>query len=214
MKVIKGMNRDMTCRGYKYEEGGTYKEDDAKLCERGFHGVTRPLDVFNYYMPGQSVYHEAELEDVTTEKSDDSKVCGKKITIGARLSIRNLVDAQIAYTREHCTNAYNAEPGKPATAGYGGAATAGNHGAATAGNCGAATSRGNASVGDYGIASVRGNGCMVRGGKGAVLVIAEERGCSYDIIAWKAVVVDGEKIKENTWYRLDGGELVEVEDDT
>ena len=46
-----------------------------------------------------------------------------------------------------------------------------------------------------------------------MLVIAEEKGDSYDIAAWKAVVVDGETIKADTWYTLKDGELVEVMDD-
>ena len=97
-----------------------------------------------------------------------------------------------------------------ATAGYKGAATAGNCGAATAGNCGAATSRGSSAVGKNGLAVARGNGVMVKGGLGAVLVIAEENDNSYDIKAWKAVVVDGENIKADTWYKLVDGELKEV----
>ena len=51
---------------------------------------------------------------------------------------------------------------------------------------------------------------MVKGGLGAVLVIAEENDNSYDIKAWKAVVVDGENIKADTWYKLVDGELKEV----
>ena len=51
---------------------------------------------------------------------------------------------------------------------------------------------------------------MVRGGLGAILVIAEEKDDSYDIAAWKAVVVDGEKVKADTWYRLINGELREL----
>lgn len=53
---------------------------------------------------------------------------------------------------------------------------------------------------------------MVRGGIGAILVIAEERNNNYDIAAWRSVVVDGETIKANTWYKLQGGKLVEVGD--
>ena len=44
---------------------------------------------------------------------------------------------------------------------------------------------------------------------GAILVIAEEKQDSYDIENWKAVVVDGEKIKPDKWYKLVDGELVE-----
>ena len=100
-----------------------------------------------------------------------------------------------------------------ATAGYRGAATAGNYGAATAGNYGAATSRGKSSSGENGLSVARGNGCMVKGGLGAILVIAEEESDSYDIAEWKAVVVDGEKIKADTWYKLENGELVEDEEE-
>ena len=51
----------------------------------------------------------------------------------------------------------------------------------------------------------------VKGGIGAILVIAEERDDTYDIVDWKAVVVDGEVVKADTWYRLENGELVEVD---
>ena len=44
---------------------------------------------------------------------------------------------------------------------------------------------------------------------GAILVIAEEKQYSYDIKNLNAVVVDGEKIKPDTWYKLVDGELVE-----
>ena len=43
-------------------------------------------------------------------------------------------------------------------------------------------------------------------------MIAEEKSDSYDIVEWKAVVVDGEKIKADTWYKLENGELVEHEE--
>ena len=98
-----------------------------------------------------------------------------------------------------------------ATAGDGGAATAGDGGAATAGDGGAATARGKASTGYNGLSVARGENVQVKGGIGAILVIAEERDDTYDIVDWKAVVVDGEVVKADTWYRLENGELVEVD---
>ena len=98
-----------------------------------------------------------------------------------------------------------------ATAGDSGAATAGNHGAATAGDYGAATARGKALTGSNGLSVARGKNVQVKGGIGAILVIAEERDNTYDIVDWKAVVVDGEVVKADTWYRLENGELVEVD---
>ena len=97
-----------------------------------------------------------------------------------------------------------------ATAGNRGAATAGSSGAATAGDCGAATSRGSASVGANGIACARGNDVRVKGDLGAILVIAEEQPTNYNIAHWKAVEVDGETVKADTWYRLVEGKLVEA----
>ena len=98
-----------------------------------------------------------------------------------------------------------------ATAGYRGVAMAGDRGAATAGDCGAATARGKASTGYNGLSVARGENVQVKGGIGAILVIAEERDDTYDIVDWKAVVVDGEVVKADTWYRLENGELVEVD---
>jgi hypothetical protein len=58
----------------------------------------------------------------------------------------------------------------------------------------------------------RGNGVRVKGGIGAVLVIAEECSDSYEIKDWMAVVVDGIKVKADTWYELKDGELVECKE--
>ena len=43
-----------------------------------------------------------------------------------------------------------------------------------------------------------------------MLVIAEEKQTGYALETWKAVVVDGEQIKADTWYMLVNGELKEV----
>ena len=98
MKAYKGFDRNMRCRGFQFEEGKTYEEDEAKLCKAGFHACTNPLDVLRYYPPVDGCeYHEVELEDVSEERnSDDSKVCGKRIRIGAKLGIEELVNAFVS----------------------------------------------------------------------------------------------------------------------
>ena len=68
------------------------------------------------------------------------------------------------------------------------------------------------SVGVNGCGLARGNGVKARGGIGAVLVICVEDEDNCKIKAWKAVVVDGETVKADTWYTLKDGELVEVEE--
>ena len=203
------------------------------------HACEYPLDVFGYYPPGRSVYHEVEQGGELSRDSDDTNVASTVLKVGARLDIPGLVHAAIEYTKSRCTmehtdpkmatagnyGAATAGDYGAATAGYYGAATAGNYGAATAGYkgaatagykgaatagyYGAATSRGQSASGENGLSVARGNGVKVKGGMGAILVIAEEKQDSYDIENWKAVVVDGEKIKPDTWYKMVDGELVE-----
>lgn len=157
---------------------------------------------FGYYAPAGSRFCEVE-QSGKIDDSESDKVCSSKIRIGAELDIRGLVKAAVSYVKERCTNECNAKPGKPATAG--------NYGAATAGDSGAATARGKASTGSNGLSVARGKNVQVKGGIGAILVIAEERDDTYDIVDWKAVAVDGEVVKADTWYRLENGELVEVD---
>ena len=235
IKAYKAFDKDLSCRGFKYKVGKEYEETgDIKACEKGFHACPYPLDVFGYYAPVGSRFCEVE-QSGKIDDSESDKVCSSKIRIGAELDIRGLVKAAVSYVKERCTNECNAKPGKPATAGDrgaatagdGGAATAGNYGAATAGNRGAATAgdrgaatagdrgaataRGKASTGSNGLSVARGKNVQVKGGIGAILVIAEERDDTYDIVDWKAVAVDGEVVKADTWYRLENGELVEVD---
>ena len=241
MKMYKGFDKDLKCRGFQYEIGKTYEEPTADLCKSGFHACERPLDVFDYYAPyDMSRYCEVDLKDVSDQQSSDTKRCGKKIAISAEIGIAGLVKAQIEYVKEHTTmehtdpkqatagykgaatagdsgaatagdyGAATAGYKGAATAGYYGAATAGNYGAATAGDSGAATSRGSVSVGKNGCGLVRGDDVKIKGGIGAILVICVERDDSFEIKEWKAVVVDGETVKPDTFYTLKDGELVEV----
>ena len=235
IKAYKAFDKDLSCRGFKYKVGKEYEETgDIKACEKGFHACPYPLDVFGYYAPAGSRFCEVE-QSGKIDDSESDKVCSSKIRIGAELDIRGLVKAAVSYVKERCTNECNAKPGKPATAGNrgaatagdggaatagnrgaatagdSGAATAGNYGAATAGDRGAATARGKASTGSNGLSVARGKNVQVKGGIGAILVIAEERDDTYDIVDWKAVAVDGEVVKADTWYRLENGELVEVD---
>ena len=179
VKAFKGFDKDLKCKGRQYTEGvEDHVSDVAKLCEEGVHACERPLDVFSYYTPDNSVYHEVELAGVSDERKEDSKICGTDIKVKGKLNIAGLVKAQIEYTKSHCTNEYNAENGKPATAGNSGAATAGNSGAATAGNSGAATAgyrgaatagnSGAATAGDYGAATAGYCGAATSRGKSSV----------------------------------------------
>ena len=178
IKAYKAFDKDLSCRGFKYEVGKEYEETgDIKACEKGFHACPYPLDVFGYYAPAGSRFCEVE-QSGKIDDSESDKVCSSKIRIGAELDIRGLVKAAVSFVKERCTNECNAEPGKPATAGDSGAATAGNYGAATAGNYGAATAgdRGAATAGNYGAATAGNRGAATAGNCGAAT--AGDRGAA------------------------------------
>ena len=100
--AFKGFNADLTCKGFQFAEGETFEQDaPAKLCTTGFHAVTSPLDVFAYYPPGTSVYHEVILDGVDAKRESDSKIAGRKITIGASLGISGLVKAHSRFVMEN-----------------------------------------------------------------------------------------------------------------
>ena len=177
IKAYKAFDKDLSCRGFKYEVGKEYEETgDIKACEKGFHACPYPLDVFGYYAPAGSRFCEVE-QSGKIDDSESDKVCSSKIRIGAELDIRGLVKAAVSFVKERCTNECNADPGKPATAGDYGAATAGDYGAATAGDRGAATAgyrgaatagdRGAATAGDYGAATAGDYGAATAGDSGA-----------------------------------------------
>lgn len=197
IKAYKGFDKDLKCRGRQYTDGvEDHVSDVARLCKEGVHACERPLDVFRYYVPADSVYHEVELAGVLDEHKEDSKICGTDIKVKGKLDIAGLVKAQIEYTKSHCTNKYNA----------------GARGAASAGYGGAATSRGKSSVGENGIACSRSDNARVKGDMGAVLVCAKENEYNYDIKTWAAGVVDGVNILSDVWYKAENGRLVPADD--
>ena len=256
MKAYKGFKKDMTCRGFRFEEGKTYEEENAKLCERGFHACENPMDCISYYAPNSSVYHEVELEGVNEKRDKDSKVCAKRITVGARINIADLVKGAIRFVFEKAekANSTTGDGAHAATTGYSAhAATTGNWAhaattgncahaattgkcahAATTGNCAHAATTGNcahaattgysahaattgdgahaATTGENSIAAALGINSKAKAALGGWIVCAE-----YDaecrLISVAAAKVDGETIKADTWYVLEGGGFVEAEDD-
>ena len=148
MKAYKGFNPDMTCRGFKFKEGKTYTEDKAELCKSGFHACLDPLEVLWHYEPcdcegNLRKYHEVKLEDVDDKRENDTKVCGKKITIGAELDFADLAKAHVEYVKEHLDE----EKGENATGDRSVATNMGDRSVATnTGNFSAATNMGYRSV--------------------------------------------------------------------
>ena len=231
MKAYKGFDKDLKCRGFQYEIGKEYKEDDAKLCESGFHACLNPLDVWSYYPPAESRFCEVELDNAVEEKGDDSKVCGKSIKVGAEIGIKEIVDAFVKFTFEKIdwvdakTTNTGDQSASTNTGHYSVATNTGYRSAATntgyqsastnTGYRSASTNTGNRSAatveGKESVAIATGTESKASGALGCYIVLAEwEDVGEWHIKDMKLAKVDGKKIKANTFYQLVNGEFAEV----
>ena len=240
MIVYKGTDKDMKCRGFQFELGKEYVEEEAKLCEKGFHGCEYPLDVFAHYDPASSRFFVADLDGVTDEReSCDTKLVGTKIKLRAEIGIAGIVKAAVEYIKEKAESSKNQTGDRSAATntGYCSAATnTGNCSAATntgdrsaatnTGNCSAATNTGDCSAatntgdrsaatvdGKESIAIVTGVDSKASGAIGCWLVLTERgnwNGDTCPIKEVRAVKVDGEIIKTGVFYKLENGEVVEA----
>ena len=229
MKAYKGFDKDLKCREFQYEVGKEFEEENASLCKKGFHACENPLDTFRYYAPTNSRYCEVDVDDNGERNSTDSKVCGKHIRIGAEIGLKGVINAGVRFVFDKCESATD----KNASGWMGNAAASGEGGNAAAsgwsGNAAASGERGNAAAsgeggtavvtGAYGDASALGKQCLAvawgadslaRGAMGNWIVVSE-RDDDGNIIDAKIAKVDGKTVKENTWYTLKDGEIVEEE---
>jgi hypothetical protein len=216
----------MKCRGMQYTLGETAVFDgEPHLCKAGLHACEQPIDVLNHYTPNESRYFEAEAEEVSAEReSSDSKIVARKMTLKAEIGVPGLVKAQIEYVKsqigfDDAIKRANAEKENHATGDQGAASATGDQGAASAtGDRGAASATGYqgaaSATGKAGVALAAGCECKAMGALGCAICCVERGewdGEAHPIIAVKAAIVDGEKTKADTWYRLQNGEFVEVE---
>ena len=163
IKAVKGFNQDMTCTPtedikFQYEEGKTYEEEIADVCNQGFHACELPINAFSYYPPTKSVYHEVEMFG-KIDSSESDKMCSSKIKIGAKINIAGIIKASIDIIRrkaEEESSASSGDYGNAASSGNcGNAASSGDYGnAASSGYCGNAASSGDCGNAEIGRAHV------------------------------------------------------------
>ncbi|WP_431193942.1 DUF7666 domain-containing protein, partial [Comamonas trifloxystrobinivorans] len=141
--TYKGFDKDLKCRNFQYEIGGTYEnEKGAAACKYVFHACEHPLNVFEYYVPAGNRFAVVEQSGAISRHDSDTKVASSKITIKAEIGIPGLVKAAVEYVTSRCKPI---DPDSPAssTGNYGAASSTGNYGAASStGNRGAASSTG------------------------------------------------------------------------
>ena len=74
--AYKGMEFNMTCKGFQYEIGKTYKADKVKLCECGFHACLNPRDVLEYYLEEGEFPPEDKDEEPVRRRSESRSSSG------------------------------------------------------------------------------------------------------------------------------------------
>ncbi|HFH4633819.1 TPA: hypothetical protein ACGJVM_006417, partial [Pseudomonas aeruginosa] len=94
--AYKGFKQDLTCRGYQFEIGGTYKhEGEVEACASGFHSCEYPLDVFGYYAPGESRFAIVKASGQLSRHDDDSKIASATLVVEAEISMPTMISKAI-----------------------------------------------------------------------------------------------------------------------
>lgn len=230
MKGYKGFEPGLICRGKQYAENTVFEEEEAEICSYGMHFCENPFDVLDYYgfINDTGDFNEfAEVEALDEVKTDNNrKFCTKKLKIGAKLSISKFINACVDFAIEKtstCIADNKISSGDSAQIGSSGnSAQIGSSGySARIGSSGdfaqIGSSGDSAQIGSSGkdcVICCAGHNSAVKAKKGSWITLAEweyskekER---YIPKCVKTEFVDGERIKEDTLYKLIDGEFVEV----
>ncbi|HCK4604609.1 TPA: hypothetical protein N0H28_006339 [Pseudomonas aeruginosa] len=103
--AYKGFKQDLTCRGYQFEIGGTYKhEGEVEACASGFHSCEYPLDVFGYYAPGESRFAIVKASGQLSRHDDDSKIASATLVVEAEISMPTMISRAIDWIMARLDN--------------------------------------------------------------------------------------------------------------
>ena len=239
MKGYKGFNKDFTCLEKQYEENTDYEENGDCICKKGvMHFCKNPWDVLNYYPlvddnGNFSEFAEVEADGDIFEK--ENKCAATKLHIGAKLGLKGFIKACVNFTLEKTK--YNAdskedllndnECGYAQIGSSGYSAQIGSSGdSAQIGSSGDYAQIG--SSGDYAkivsegknsVVMAAGYNSIAKAKVGSWITLAEWVDTGEEDERWhriyipkcvKTEYVDGERIKEDTFYKLVDGEFVEV----
>ena len=221
MKGYKGFEPGLICRGKQYAENTVFEEEEAEICSYGMHFCENPFDVLDYYgfTNDNGDFNEfAEVEALDEVKTDNNrKFCTKKLKIGAKLSISKFINACVDFAIEKtstCIADNKISSGNFAQIGSSGDfAQIGSSGnSAQIGSSGYSALIG--SSGKDCVICCAGHNSAVKAKKGSWITLAEweysEEKERYIPKCVKTEFVDGERIKEDTLYKLIDGEFVEV----
>ncbi|EIU7198585.1 TPA: hypothetical protein ACRNAZ_004183 [Pseudomonas aeruginosa] len=237
--AYKGFKQDLTCRGYQFEIGGTYKhEGEVEACASGFHSCEYPLDVFGYYAPGDSRFAIVKASGQLSRHDDDSKIASATLVVEAEISMPTMISRAIDWIMARLDNSVEqtvvgdtasntGDRSAASNTGYQSAASntgdrsaASNTGyqsaASNTGNRSAASNTGNRSAaevsGKESVAASLGIEGRARASAGSAIVLCH-RDDEGHLIHIRASKVGENGVKPDTWYQLSAeGEFVEFDE--
>ena len=199
MKGYKAFEKGLVCRGKQYAENTVFEEEKAIICSKGMHFCKHPLDVLNYYPlidDNGNMTEFAEVEALDECLTDDNqKYCTKKLKVGAKIGFAGLVQASVNLDISKETKV------KTTKKDYAKIGSSGDSAKIT-------------SEGKYAVVCCAGHNSIVKAKKGSWITLSEwkydENEKLYIPSCVKTEYVDGEKIKEDTFYKLVDGKFTEV----
>jgi hypothetical protein len=215
--AYKGFDKDFSCRGHKFEVGKTYEaKGKIKACENGFHACLNPFDVWDYYgLGGGNRFGLVEMSGKMATHDEDTKIAAAKITITAELTMPEFIKRGVEWLIE-ATKGKGSSGDSAKIGSSGDSAKIGSSGDyAQIGSSGGSAQIG--SSGDYAkidcsgenaVIASAGPAAVVRAKKGAWISVAEYVDGKCVGFATGCIGKDG--IKADTWYRAEGGKLVEA----
>ncbi|OWI08876.1 DUF7666 domain-containing protein [Pseudomonas aeruginosa] len=219
--AYKGFKQDLTCRGYQFEIGGTYKhEGEVEACASGFHSCEYPLDVFGYYAPGESRFAIVKASGQLSRHGDDSKIASATLVVEAEISMPTMISRALDWIMSKVDKSVEQTVvgGTASNTGdYSAASNTGNYSAASnTGYQSAASNTGNQSAaevsGKESVAASLGTEGRARASAGSAIVLCH-RDDEGRLIHIRASKVGENGVKPDTWYQLSAeGEFVEFDE--
>ena len=232
IKSYKAFDENMRCRGFQYEVGKEYDMNgDIQCCKRGFHACESPMEVWNYYDMLTSRFAEVEQSGKISTEADSTKICSSRIKIKAELKLADIINIGVEWLKDlTAPSKVKADGAELNDNGVRGAQIGSSGYSAKIGSSGDSAQIGSSgdfakigssgdfvkidSTGENSVIMCSGLGCVAKAKIGSWITLAEwerddRKGCLVPVCV-KTERVDGIKIKPDTWYKLQGGEFVEV----
>ena len=222
IKSYKAFDKDMKCRDFQYEVGKEYEMDGhIECCTRGFHACESPLEVFDHYDILNSRFAEVEQSGTIDREEGSTKVCSSRIKIKAELKLADIINIGVEWLKDITSPSNVKADGALNDNGDRNKQIGSSGDYAQIGSSGYSAQIGSSgysakidSTGEDSVIMCAGRNSKAKAKIGSWITLAEWKWSNeknrYVPVCVKTEYVDGENIKADTWYKLENGKFVEV----